>query len=143
MFLLSHDRRFLDNVVTSTIAWEGDESPGLWREYEGGYEDWKAQQTRARGMREKAARPAPPPPAAPPPAPKRAKLSYKEQRELEALPARIEALETEQKTLADLLAGTEIYAGDAKKLAETQARYAAIDGELLSAMERWEELGSR
>ena len=144
VFLVSHDRRFLDNVVTSTIAWEGDESPGLWREYEGGYEDWKAQQTRARGLREKVARPAPtPPPAAAAPAPKRAKLSYKEQRELEALPARIEALETEQKTLANLLAGTEIYAGDAKKLAATQARYAAIDGELLSAMERWEELGSR
>jgi len=65
VFLVSHDRRFLDNVVTSTIAWEGDESPGLWREYEGGYEDWKAQQTRARGLREKVARPAPtPPPAA-------------------------------------------------------------------------------
>jgi ATP-binding cassette subfamily F protein uup len=143
VFLVSHDRRFLDNVVTSTIAWEGDETPGLWREYEGGYEDWKAQQTRARGMREKAVRPAPPPPpAAPPPAPKRAKLSYKEQRELEALPARIEALESEQKTLANLLAGSEIYA-EAKKLAETQARYAALDGELLSAMERWEELGSR
>ena len=42
VFLVSHDRRFLDNVVTSTIVWEGDESPGQWREYEGGYEDWKS-----------------------------------------------------------------------------------------------------
>ena len=144
VFLVSHDRRFLDNVVTSTIAWEGDESPGFWREYEGGYEDWKAQQTRARGMREKPAAKASAPTAAASPAPvvKKAKLSYKEQRELEALPARIEALEAEQKTLADLLAGTEIYA-DKKKLATAQTRYAALDGELLAAMERWEVLGAR
>jgi len=144
VFLVSHDRRFLDNVVTSTIAWEGDESPGFWREYEGGYEDWKAQQTRARGLREKpAAKPsAPTAAAAPAPVVKKAKLSYKEQRELEALPGRIEALEAEQKTLAGLLAGTEIYA-DKKKLATAQTRYAALDGELLAAMERWEELGAR
>jgi len=144
VFLVSHDRRFLDNVVTSTIAWEGDESPGFWREYEGGYEDWKAQQTRARGLREKpAAKPsAPAVAAAPAPVIKKAKLSYKEQRELEALPGRIEALEAEQKTLADLLAGTEVYA-DKKKLATAQTRYAALDGELLAAMERWEELGAR
>jgi len=144
VFLVSHDRRFLDNVVTSTIAWEGDESPGFWREYEGGYEDWKAQQTRARSLREKpAAKPsAPTAAAAPAPVVKKAKLSYKEQRELEALPARIEALEAEQKTLAGLLAGTEIYA-DKKKLATAQTRYAALDGELLAAMERWEELGAR
>ncbi len=52
VFLVSHDRRFLDNVVTSTIAWEGDEAPGRWREYEGGYEDWKLQRERARRLRE-------------------------------------------------------------------------------------------
>lgn len=144
VFLVSHDRRFLDNVVTSTIAWEGDESPGFWREYEGGYEDWKAQQTRARSLREKpATKPsAPAAAAAPAPVVKKAKLSYKEQRELEALPARIEALEAEQKTLADLLAGTEVYA-DKKKLTTAQTRYAALDGELLAAMERWEELSAR
>jgi ATP-binding cassette subfamily F protein uup len=149
VFLVSHDRRFLDNVVTSTIAWEGDESPGFWREYEGGYEDWKLQRDRARAMRDKAAKSAPAPtPAAPPPpaaAPvaKKAKLSYKEQRELDGLPARIEALETEQKTLSALLAGTEIYAGDAAKLAAAQARFAALDDELLTALTRWEELGAR
>jgi ATP-binding cassette subfamily F protein uup len=149
VFLVSHDRRFLDNVVTSTIAWEGDESPGFWREYEGGYEDWKLQRDRARAMRDKAAKstPAPTPAAPPPPAAapvaKKAKLSYKEQRELDGLPARIEALETEQKTLSALLAGTEIYAGDAAKLAATQARFAALDDELLTALTRWEELGAR
>ena len=56
VFLVSHDRRFLDNVVTSTIAWEGDVAPGLWREYEGGYEDWKLQKARAAGLRDAAAR---------------------------------------------------------------------------------------
>ncbi|KQU78129.1 MULTISPECIES: ATP-binding cassette domain-containing protein [unclassified Rhizobacter] len=149
VFLVSHDRRFLDNVVTSTIAWEGDDSPGFWREYEGGYEDWKLQRDRARAMRDKAAKAAPAPtPAAPPPpaaapAAKKAKLSYKEQRELDGLPARIEALETEQKTLSELLAGTEIYAGDAAKLAAAQARFAVLDDELLAALTRWEELGAR
>ncbi|WP_200222447.1 ATP-binding cassette domain-containing protein, partial [Rubrivivax gelatinosus] len=66
VFLVSHDRRFLDDVVTSTIAWEGDPAwggrPGLWREYEGGYEDWKIQRARSRAAAEAAA---PPPPAAP------------------------------------------------------------------------------
>jgi ATP-binding cassette subfamily F protein uup len=150
VFLVSHDRRFLDNVVTSTIAWEGDESPGFWREYEGGYEDWKLQRDRARAMRDKAAKaaPAPTPPAAPvaaaaAPVAKKAKLSYKEQRELDGLPARIEALETEQEALSALLAGTEIYAGDAAKLAAAQARFAVLEDELLAALTRWEELGAR
>ena len=50
VFLVSHDRRFLDNVVTSTIAWEGDDAPGRWREYEGGYEDWQLQRARSRQL---------------------------------------------------------------------------------------------
>ncbi|MBC7993675.1 MAG: ATP-binding cassette domain-containing protein [Rhizobacter sp.] len=144
VFLVSHDRRFLDNVVTSTIAWEGDESPGFWREYEGGYEDWKAQQTRARGLREKPAKPSAPAAApAPAPAVKKAKLSYKEQRELEGLPALIESLEAEQKTLGEQLAGTAIYAGDPQVLTQTQARFSQIDNELLEAMERWERLSGK
>ncbi len=149
VFLVSHDRRFLDNVVTSTIAWEGE--AGVWREYEGGYEDWKLQRERARGLKAGASRaPATPPALAPAPvvpvaspAPKRAKLSYKDQRELEALPSRIESLETEQKGLAERLAASEIYAGDPQVLAAAQARYAQIDDELMAALERWEELGSR
>jgi ABC transport system ATP-binding/permease protein len=58
VFLVSHDRRFLDNVVTSTIVWEGEESPGTWREYEGGYEDWLLQKARSPAPRREAARPA-------------------------------------------------------------------------------------
>jgi len=75
-------------------------------------------------------------------APKR-KLSYKEQRELDELPARIAALEDEQKALGELLNGSELYTRSPEKIAETHARFAAIDEALLALLERWEELGSR
>jgi len=148
VFLVSHDRRFLDNVVTSTIAWEGEESPGLWREYEGGYEDWKTQRERARVLREQAAKAADKTKPAPPatreaPAAKPRKLSYKEQRELDELPGVIEALEAEQKELSDLLGKPELYASDPKRVADAQRRYAQIDEELMAALTRWEELGAR
>ncbi len=153
VFLVSHDRRFLDNVVTSTIVWEGDESPGFWREYEGGYEDWKLQRDRARAIRDqaaKAARSTPPPAsgkaiaaaAVAAPAAKARKLSYKEQRELAELPQRIEALEAEQKQLSALLADPEAYTKEPDRVAAAQKRYAAIDDELLIALERWEALGA-
>jgi ATP-binding cassette subfamily F protein uup len=166
VFLVSHDRRFLDNVVTSTIAWEGDPAfggrPGLWREYEGGYEDWKRQRERTRLAQQAAGgatAPAAPSatsassPAAPPaagaaaaptatrPAPR--KLSFKEQRELEALPGRIEALEAEQKTLAERLASPTLYQDEPQRVPELQARHAAIEEELLAALERWEALDRR
>ena len=146
VFLVSHDRRFLDNVVTSTIAWEGDPAfggrPGLWREYEGGYEDWKVQ--RARG-KVAAAAPAPAPLAKPAAktAAAKSKLSYKEQRELDGLPARIEALETEQKALHEQLASPTLYAEEASRVSELHARGEAIEAELMAALERWELLGTR
>ena len=155
VFLVSHDRRFLDNVVTSTIVWEGDESPGQWREYEGGYEDWKIQRDRAQTLRAQAAKAAkakdtPPAvksasvePAPAPAAAKPRKLSYKEQRELDELPGRIEKLEAEQVSLATLLADADAYTRDPKGVAAAQARVALIDDELLVAMERWEVLGQR
>jgi ATP-binding cassette subfamily F protein uup len=148
VFLVSHDRRFLDNVVTSTIAWEGDQSPGLWREYEGGYEDWKQQRERALRLRDAAAPKATPermkPSAAPADAvPKKRKLSYKEQRELDELPGLIEALEAEQKELGELLAKADFYASDPKRAADAQTRHARIDDELLEALERWETLSAR
>ena len=150
VFLVSHDRRFLDNVVTSTIAWEGDPAyggrPGFWREYEGGYEDWKRQRERAR-VAVAAAAPAPAPkpaaaPAAPAAAPK-AKLSYKEQRELDGLPARIEALEAEQKALQAQLADPATYTRDPQGVPALHARHEALELELLEALERWEALASR
>ncbi len=160
VFLVSHDRRFLDNVVTSTIAWEGDPTfggrTGLWREYEGGYEVWKTQRERARvapapagaaasaaagiaaaaqpqslsGATEPAARP-------------RGKLSYKEQRELEALPARIDALEAEQRSLAATLADPAFYVREASRAGELNRRHAEIEEELMHCLERWDSLGSR
>ena len=160
VFLVSHDRRFLDNVVTSTIVWEGDESPGRWREYEGGYEDWKIQRDRARLLREQVAREAAragrvkdavpaakdaplAAKAAAPATAKARKLSYKEQRELDELPKRIEALEAEQKDLSAFLALPASYTKEADRAMKAQARVAVIDDELLGAMERWEVLGQR
>ncbi|MEO5845429.1 MAG: ATP-binding cassette domain-containing protein, partial [Caldimonas sp.] len=152
VFLVSHDRRFLDNVVTSTIAWEGDVAPGLWREYEGGYEDWKTQRARAQSLRSDAekksvtpavkSRSAAPAVALAATVPKPRKLGYREQRELDALPARIESLESEQKDLASLLASAELYAEDPVRAEAAQMRYAQIDDELLAALERWEALGT-
>ncbi|WP_438998531.1 ATP-binding cassette domain-containing protein [Variovorax beijingensis] len=154
VFLVSHDRTFLDNVVTSTIAFEGD---GHWREYEGSVQDWLIQSKRAREIAEQrqaaGAPPAPPPAPAPaaaepaaarPATAARKKLSYKEQRELEALPAQIETLETEQKRIGEMLEldGGAIYATDASRAAELSQRHAQIDDELLAALERQEELSA-
>jgi ATP-binding cassette subfamily F protein uup len=150
VFLVSHDRRFLDNVVTSTIVAEGE---GRWREYEGGVEDWLAQSQRARGLqppptaaaresKAQQAAAAPAVPSAEAPA-RRTKLSYKEQRELEELPARIEALEAEQKVLSDELAGTELYTATPQRVPQVQARYAQIEDELMQLLERWEALAAR
>ncbi|MBT2334220.1 ATP-binding cassette domain-containing protein [Variovorax paradoxus] len=154
VFLVSHDRTFLDNVVTSTIAFEGD---GHWREYEGSVQDWLIQSKRAREIAEQRQAAGAPPPPAPAPAPvaaepavarpatgPRKKLSYKEQRELEALPAQIEALEAEQKRIGEMLEldGGAIYATDASRAAELSQRHAQIDDELLAALERQEELSA-
>jgi ATP-binding cassette subfamily F protein uup len=148
VFLVSHDRRFLDNVVTSTIAWAGDERPGLWREHEGGWEDWARQRERRAAMTSAAAAKdaptaaAPPAPvvAAPAPVPARRKLGYKEQRELEALPARIEALEAEQRDLQAKLADPAFYVRDPQGVTDAGRRAQAIEDELLAAIERWSTL---
>ena len=139
LFLVSHDRAFLDNVVTQVIAFEGD---GKLVEYIGGHEDWvrakKFQQASA------SAKPAPKPPAPPPPKPKAEnKLSFKESRELEELPQRIEALEKEQIDIGAHLADGEIFRNDAKRARQLQARNEEIEEELLNLMERWEALESR
>ncbi len=153
VFLVSHDRRFVDNVVTSTLVWEGDVAPGLWREYEGGIEDWQAQRARSRGKEGASAAPAPAPAPAPASAAstaaaagvaaKKVKLSYKDQRELDELPARLAALEAEQKTLGDLLSGTQLYTEGAKRIAEVQKRHAQIEEDLMALLERWEVLGKK
>ncbi|MES2976458.1 MAG: ATP-binding cassette domain-containing protein [Pseudomonadota bacterium] len=146
VFLVSHDRTFLDNVVTSTIAFEGN---GLWREYEGGVQDWLIQSRRSQEARapQGAARaasapasPAPPVSAKNPDA-ARKKLSYKEQRELEALPGVIQQLEEEQKVIQAQLADGSLYAKDPGQAAQFGLRNSQIDDALLAALERWETLG--
>ncbi|HEX7638554.1 MAG TPA: ABC transporter ATP-binding protein, partial [Burkholderiaceae bacterium] len=91
-----------------------------------------------------AAAPSPAAPATPAAAPaKKGKLSYKEQRELDELPARLETLEAEQKALGELLSGSELYTHGGARIAEVQARYAQIEEELMVLLERWEALGQR
>ncbi len=144
VFLVSHDRRFLNNVVTSTLVAEGD---GLWREYEGDVEDWLTQSARSRSAPNGPAKKDTPPPATPASAtpaavstPARRKLSYKEQRELEALPAQIEAFEAEQLTLEAALADGSLYASDPARAAQMAARLVEVEELWLAAMERLQDL---
>ena len=138
VFLVSHDRVFLDNVVTQTIAADG---AGIWREYAGGYSDW-ANWRAQRRPEEAAAKPAAAAKAKAERAPA-AKLSWKEQRELEALPEHIAALEAEQKALSARLEDPALYQGQSDEAGRCAARLEAIDAELLTLLERWEALEAR
>ena len=147
VFLVSHDRTFLDHVVTSTLAWDG---PGAWREYEGGVQDWLAQSARWQAMREAEAG------AASDVSDQtslqrtpdkreqlqKKKLSYKDQRELDALPALIDALEQEQADIRARLADGTLYQTDLDQAVALQARDGVIEEELMTALERWETLSS-
>jgi len=143
LLLVSHDRRFLDNVVTSTLAFEGN---GKVQEYVGGYEDWQRQSKtppvvtkQPPGSKASASNPKPPSPK--PPSPK-AKRSFKEEKEYAALPKRIAALEEEQQQLQAAMARPEFYKDGAEAIKKTMARVEAIEQELLAAMARWDALDS-
>ena len=136
IFLVSHDRAFLDNVVTQTIAYEGD---GHWREYVGGYADTETARARAQPVAAAVAAPVAKP-AAPAPAKPKVAMGQKEQRELAALPATIAALETEQAGIAAKLADPKLYRADRDAAAALQKRAARIEVELAAAMTRWEAL---
>jgi len=138
ILLVSHDRAFLNNVVTSTLVFESD---GRLREYVGGYDDWLRQR------REPAAPKEPKPakkdekPARERSAPAKRGLSFKEARELEALPQRIEALEKEETDIIAALNSSEFYAGsDSAQVASTSARLETLQLELDEAYSRWEQL---
>ena len=169
VFIVSHDRTFLDNVVTSCLVAEGN---GLWREYEGGITDWQAQSKLMASLADaqnsgapaapiakttatspfglassqalidatapKAAKPASTPTAA---TPAKAKLNYKDQRELDGLPAKIEALEKEQAEINALLADGKIFQSDPKRANEISKRSGELDVLIHDAMARWEVLG--
>jgi ATP-binding cassette subfamily F protein uup len=136
LFLVSHDRAFLDNVVTQSIAFEGD---GRWKEYAGGYSDWQRART---GQ-------SVPYPDSPPrrdnamPTAKRAKLSFKESRELEELPTKLEALEQEQKDLAARLADPALYKDRSMDVRALNARHDEIEAELTGLLARWEALEAK
>jgi ATP-binding cassette subfamily F protein uup len=150
LLVVSHDRRFLDHVVTSTMAFEGD---GRVVEYVGGYEDWVRQRPAAAGLQppvsglqssvsslrsERPAAPSVPSTSAGAPQPRKA--TNKEQRERRELPARIEALESEEKRLQALVASPQFYKKPAQEIADTLARLQLLPAELIAAYARWDEL---
>jgi ATP-binding cassette subfamily F protein uup len=159
VFLVSHDRSFMDNVVTSIIACEASDAHlGFWREYEGSVQDWLTQSQRSQAIQAQnkaaaaklagtpqgissATAKAPSPTAATPPIEKSTtKLSYKEQRELDSLPGLIESLENEQKQIRLTLEDSSLFATDPAKATALYARDAEIDTALMAALERWETL---
>ena len=143
LFLVSHDRTFLDNLVTQVIAFEGG---GKLVEYAGGYADWRrAQDFQANALRNDArveARerkaPSPAPRATP-----RTKLSFKETRELESLPDRIAAFEQEQTRITARLADGTLYRSDPAQAQGLQKQLAQIETDLAECFARWEELEKR
>ena len=136
VLMVSHDREFLDNVVTRCLAFEGNGRIG---EYIGGYQDWVRQRPEKSApkveTRAAAAAPAPKPAAKP-----AVKLGYKEQRELAALPGQIEKLEAEQEQLTAEIGDGSIYQRDQRRALAVQERLSAIAAELGRAYARWEEL---
>jgi ATP-binding cassette subfamily F protein uup len=134
LLLVSHDREFLDNVVTSTLVFEGEGRVG---DYVGGYADWLRQRpvpVITTPANERASSKVSPKPAKP------RKLSHKEQRELDALPARIEALEAEQAALTAKLADPAFYKREPGAFSTVKGRLDALEAELAAALTRWEEL---
>jgi ATP-binding cassette subfamily F protein uup len=148
LLLVSHDRALLDNVVTSTLVFEGD---GLVREYVGGYEDWVRQRDPRRSGEFKAQQAEVATPVTAPargssqtkPTAKTEKLSFKETRELADLPARIETLEAAQSDLHARLADPALYQGAGEEVAELRARLQALESELETTYARWEALEAR
>jgi ATP-binding cassette subfamily F protein uup len=146
VILVSHDRAFLDNVVTQVLAYDGD---GRWVENPGGHTEWQAYLARRAGARSaerEAAKPAGAAAAGAQPSQaaagggRKSKLSYKDARELESLPGRIAALEKEQETITARLADPASYGDAGIDVAALNARAGEIEAELLQALERWEAL---
>lgn len=141
LFLVSHDRAFLDNTVTQVIAAEGD---GRWKEYAGGYADWLRVRSKPAAPAAKVNSVVKAKEKSKAPSPKRDdKLSFKEQRELETLPDRISALEAEEAGLQARLADPAIYQNAPDTVAQLAARLDELGDEMAAAMRRWEVLESR
>jgi ABC transport system ATP-binding/permease protein len=140
VLLVSHDRAFLDNVVTQVIAYDGD---GRWIENPGGYQEWarvlsaRASRVAAEGPVERSNR------AEPARAARQAKLTYNEAQELKALPTRIETLEREQAELGRRLADPDLYRSDPEQVKTAKVRYSQLDELLLQLLARWEDLENK
>jgi ATP-binding cassette subfamily F protein uup len=140
LFVVSHDRAFLDNVVTQVIAFEGE---GLLHEYAGGYSDWERQRRSAPDPAAELAQGAHLPVSTARDAARtegRARLSYKESRELAALPQKISALEAEQARITQDLADPVLYRDASDRVKALQERYSAVEAELMACLARWDEL---
>lgn len=144
VFLVSHDRTFLDNVVTQVIVAEGE---GQWREFIGGYTDWERYRSTVPAVKVTKTEQKPAVAAVStmnaPAAAKPKKLSYKEQRELEELPKLIAALEAEQVSITEKLADANLYKNGPEQANQLNARHAEIDEQLLEALEKWEVIEAR
>ena len=141
LLLVSHDREFLDNVVTSTFVLEGD---GKVRQFPGGYEDYVRQRGAVREQREEKRQPAEPRKSEPAPSPSQQKrLSYNEKRELDALPGRIDALEGELAEIREALSDGSIYRSDPDRAKALSDRLTVAEAELEAAVDRWAELAER
>jgi ATP-binding cassette subfamily F protein uup len=141
LILVTHDRAFMDNVVTQSLVAQGG---GLWKEYAGGYSDWVALRSPASAPGAvvpgaEAGRPA----ETRSPRPARQRLSYMERRELDALPAQIESLEKEQTELHASMATGEYHRRGSEQMQQDRARLAQIETDLARCFERWAELEQR
>ena len=136
VLLVSHDREFMDNVVTSLLVLEGD---GMISEQAGGYSDWEQRRAREHS-RAPATATAPAAAAASPDPAKPRKMSYKDQRELEALPALIESLEQRQQALEQQVSDPGFYQGDHADVQRVTAELGQVQEDLEQAFERWSEL---
>jgi ATP-binding cassette subfamily F protein uup len=142
LFLVSHDRAFLDNVVTQVIAFEGD---GKLMEYVGGYEDWVRVKKHEAAQQSSPREAVTPKPATQAPVKSKpaSKLTFKELQELEKIQPLIQALECEQAEIGAILVAGKIYRDDPKQAKKLQARASEVEEELLKLMVRWEELENR
>ncbi|MDP1896353.1 MAG: ABC transporter ATP-binding protein, partial [Sulfurimicrobium sp.] len=140
VLLVSHDRTFLDNVVTQVIAFEGD---GKLQEYAGGYDDYVRVKRAREAVTEKKNEPSQKTAPKSTKSTVRAKLNFNETRELETLPGKIEALEREQEEIGAKLADPDIYRSDPAEAKHLQERVNVIDEELLEALARWEVLEAK
>ena len=145
LLLVSHDREFLENVVTSILAPDEDAGPGTWREYMGGYMDWQrvikrradelanAQSKQKSSGKQRS-------PGGAQPAPKMRKLTFTESHELQVLPDALEALESQKSALLEHMADADYYKRPQAEQGVDRSKLEKIEGELKQKMLRWEEL---